>query len=54
VAEAAAAPGGLNAVLPWIAPLGMRDGAATAYVCRHFTCERPVTTPDALAALLPE
>jgi uncharacterized protein YyaL (SSP411 family) len=50
----AAAPDGLTAVLPWTAPLAMRDGAATAYVCRHFTCERPVTTPDALAALLPE
>jgi uncharacterized protein YyaL (SSP411 family) len=28
------------------------DGRATAYVCRHFTCSRPVHTPDELAALL--
>ncbi len=28
------------------------DGRPTAYVCRHFVCERPVTDPDALAALL--
>jgi uncharacterized protein YyaL (SSP411 family) len=44
----------LAGLLPWVAPLAMRGGAATAYVCRHFTCEQPVTTPDALAALLPE
>ena len=29
------------------------DGRATAYVCRDFACERPATTPAALAALLP-
>ena len=29
------------------------DGRATAYVCRDFSCEQPVTTPAALAALLP-
>ena len=28
------------------------DGQATAYLCRHFACERPVTTADDLAALL--
>ncbi len=28
------------------------DGRATAYVCRHFACSRPVHTPDELAALL--
>jgi hypothetical protein len=27
-------------------------GQAAAYVCRNFTCERPVTTPDALLELL--
>jgi uncharacterized protein YyaL (SSP411 family) len=47
-------PGTLAAALPWLAPLTMRDGAATAYLCRHFTCEQPVTTPDALATLLRE
>jgi len=24
------------------------DGAAAAYVCRHFTCRQPATTADAL------
>jgi uncharacterized protein len=28
------------------------DGRAAAYVCEHFTCQRPVTEPDELAALL--
>ena len=35
----------------------MVAGAATAYVCRHFSCEQPVTTPlslhDLLARTLP-
>ena len=52
-------PGSLAAALPWLAPLTIRDrqpgdGAAAAYVCRAFTCEQPVTTPAALAALLRE
>ncbi len=28
------------------------DGATTAYLCRQFACERPVTSADDLAALL--
>ena len=47
-------PGSLAAALPWLASLTVRDGAATAYVCRAFTCEQPVTTPAALAAILRE
>ena len=38
--------------LPWIAPMTLIDDRAAAYVCRRFTCERPVTTPEALADLL--
>ncbi|HKE67532.1 MAG TPA: thioredoxin domain-containing protein [Micromonosporaceae bacterium] len=34
---------------PLLAHRRMYDGAATAYVCRGFVCDRPVTVPDALA-----
>ena len=34
------------------APMGLRDGRATAYVCRAFACREPVTAPEALAAQL--
>ena len=42
----------LARVLPWVKDMGMRDGRATAYVCRDFTCRAPVHTPEALAAEL--
>jgi uncharacterized protein YyaL (SSP411 family) len=29
-----------------------KDGRATAYVCQHYTCQLPVTDPEALAAQL--
>jgi uncharacterized protein len=38
--------------LPWIGPMTMADEQATAYVCRQFACDRPVTSPEALAELL--
>jgi uncharacterized protein YyaL (SSP411 family) len=28
------------------------DGAATAYVCENYTCQLPVTEPEALRELL--
>jgi uncharacterized protein YyaL (SSP411 family) len=42
----------LARLLPWIAPLTMRDERATAYVCRNFACDRPVTAAADLTALL--
>jgi uncharacterized protein YyaL (SSP411 family) len=38
--------------VPLLAGRGPVDGAPAAYVCRDLACERPVTTPDELAALL--
>ncbi len=42
----------LARLLPWIAPMTMVDGKATAYVCRNFTCDRPVTSAEALTGLV--
>lgn len=38
--------------VPLLAGRPRVDGAATAYVCRGFVCDRPVTTEDALATQL--
>ncbi|MGC1852343.1 MAG: AGE family epimerase/isomerase, partial [Solirubrobacterales bacterium] len=37
---------------PLLAGRTLVDGKPAAYVCEHFTCKAPVTTPDALTALL--
>jgi uncharacterized protein YyaL (SSP411 family) len=42
----------LSASLPALSAMRPRDGRATAYVCRSFTCREPVTTPEALAEQL--
>ncbi len=55
-----AAPGGTVIVggdpdapgVPLLAARPLVDGAPAAYVCRGYVCDRPVTTPDALAAAL--
>ncbi|MEV4277010.1 thioredoxin domain-containing protein [Actinoplanes xinjiangensis] len=38
--------------VPLLADRPLIDGAATAYVCRGFVCDRPVTTPADLRARL--
>jgi uncharacterized protein YyaL (SSP411 family) len=38
--------------VPLLADRPLTEGAATAYVCRGFVCERPVTTPDDLLTRL--
>ena len=44
----------LAAVAPWVASLPSRDHAATAYVCRGFVCDQPVTDAEALVMRLDE
>jgi uncharacterized protein len=39
-------------LLPFVAAMTPIDGRATAYVCRNFTCEQPVTDAAALAERL--
>jgi hypothetical protein len=38
---------------PLLADRPLVDGRPTAYVCEHYACRAPVTTPEALAAQLP-
>ena len=38
--------------VPLLADRPLIDGRATAYVCRGFVCDRPVTTPEELIARL--
>jgi uncharacterized protein YyaL (SSP411 family) len=51
---AAAAPGDAAAQgeVPLLADRPALEGRATAYVCEHFVCQRPVTDPAELAAQL--
>ncbi len=38
--------------IPLLQDRGLVDGQATAYVCRHFACQPPVSDEDALKLLL--
>jgi uncharacterized protein YyaL (SSP411 family) len=51
---AAADPGdtAAQAEVPLLADRPVIDDSATAYVCEHFVCQRPVTEPADLAAQL--
>jgi uncharacterized protein YyaL (SSP411 family) len=43
-----AAAGAGDDFTPLLAERGLVDGKATAYVCEHFACRQPVTTPEEL------
>jgi uncharacterized protein YyaL (SSP411 family) len=47
-----AAPGAGADVTPLLADRALVDGKPTAYVCEHFACRQPVTTPEDLRAQL--
>ena len=40
--------------LSFLETVGMREGVATAYVCKDFTCQLPVTSVEALQEQLRE
>lgn len=42
----------VSVLLPWISSMQARNGRATAYVCRNFACEAPMTDAEALGRLL--
>jgi uncharacterized protein YyaL (SSP411 family) len=48
----AAGPGEGSTEVPLMRDRGPVDGRAAAYVCERFSCQRPVTEPDELRALL--
>ncbi len=50
--EPGEAQAALGEVLPFVAPLTMRGGRATAYVCSNFACREPTSDPDVLEAQL--
>jgi hypothetical protein len=62
VAQVAYRPGALvalasadvdsEAAVPLLSYRTMKGGAPTVYVCRHFTCQMPVTTAEAMRGLL--
>jgi hypothetical protein len=52
VAAAAPDDAAAQGEVPLLADRPAREGRATAYVCEHFVCQRPVTEPDELAAQL--
>jgi uncharacterized protein len=52
VAGAAAGDASASAGIPLLESRGAVEGKATAYVCRNYACELPVTEPAALARQL--
>ncbi|HEY6231537.1 MAG TPA: thioredoxin domain-containing protein [Pyrinomonadaceae bacterium] len=45
-------PGKLDQIVPLLLDRAQLDGKATAYVCEHFACKTPTTSPEELASQL--
>ena len=54
IAERAAERDALARLVAFGAKMPMKDGRATAYVCRDYACRLPVHEPAEMAALLEE
>ena len=52
VANAAPGDTKADALIPFLRNRPQLDNRPTAYVCEHFTCKKPVTSPGALASQL--
>jgi uncharacterized protein YyaL (SSP411 family) len=46
------APSDAQPAVPLLAERGLVGGVPSAYVCQGFVCQRPVTSPEELRALL--
>ena len=51
-ADGAEAQAWLSRHAPWLAGMNALGGRATAYVCEEFTCQAPLSEPDALRRVL--
>ena len=52
VVEPGAHQGAVAARLPWVGAMSAVEHQPTAYLCRDFSCQAPVTDPDAFRAQL--
>jgi uncharacterized protein len=52
VAGSAPSDSAASTGIPLLEHRGQLDGHPTAYVCEHYACQQPVTTPEALRAQL--
>jgi uncharacterized protein YyaL (SSP411 family) len=43
---------GIDRIAPYTRQMSKLDGKATAYVCRSYACEQPITSVDSMLELL--
>ena len=42
----------IERIVPFVSGMTMRDGRATAYICRGHSCREPLMDPDSVRAAL--